>query len=133
MLSAVTSLCLPRPLSVNSLYGQRAGRQRYKTKSYKAWSDKAQVMLAEQEFKKTLGPYWLRITMRRYGNSGDVGNYEKCISDALVEAGAVEDDKLAEAILVEWGEPGAGNACLCEIYDSPPEWIERKRHEKGLL
>ena len=115
-------LYLPRPKSVNSLYGQRGGQQRFKTKAYKRYRDDSAVMIAQQRPGRMTGPYWLEITLRRFGNSGDLGNYEKGISDVLVEAGVVEDDKDARGILMTWGEPGSEQACRCRIYDEPPAW-----------
>lgn len=114
---------LPRPKSVNSLYGQRGGQQRYKTKTYKAWRADCERMIAAQgRFERIDGDYWLEITLRRFGNSGDLGNYEKGISDALVSANIVNDDKHARGILTVWGEPGAEQACRCRLYATAPAW-----------
>lgn len=117
---------LPRPKSVNSLYGQRGGQQRYKTKAYKAYSLDCALMIAQQRPGCVDGPYWLEITLRRFGNSGDLGNYEKGISDALVENSVLSDDIHARGILMTWGEPGSEQVCRCRIYDEPPAWARER-------
>ena len=118
------TLYLPRPLSTNSLYGQRAGRQRYKTKAYKKWSEKALAMLAGQEWEPINQPYWMDMVMRRYGNSGDATNYIKGAEDQIVAAGVVRDDKDCLFAAVGWGEPGPGRACRVRIHTQMPDWMK---------
>jgi len=96
---------LPRPPSVNNLYyntGYRGGRQI--SAHYKQWLNAAslQVMMQRIGQQRVAGPYTLTATFQR--GRGDLGNLEKAISDLLVKMQVIDDDKLAEEIVLRWGE-----------------------------
>ena len=82
-------ITLPFPLSVNSAYGQHAGRQRFKSKKYKNW-------LADCTILEPLNiDYAVRITYNFYfpdKRVRDLGNYEKVVTDYLVNQGVLKDD-----------------------------------------
>jgi crossover junction endodeoxyribonuclease RusA len=94
-----TVLDLPAPPSVNSLFSNVKGRGRIKTRAYKAWLEEAGWSLKSQRPVKVSGPYELKIQMPP--TRGDLGNYEKAISDLLVAHHVVDDDKHCRKITIE--------------------------------
>lgn len=100
-------LSLPRPISVNELFGNNkngSGRGRYLTKEYAAWKEECGLVLNSQRPGRVDGAYALTIRVPAKWR-GDLGNSEKAVSDLLQEHEIVKNDKLAERILLErWPE-----------------------------
>ena len=105
-MSAVT-LTWTYPPSVNALYKNLPRGGRAKTKRYKTWSTLVGWEARVQRAGKVLGPYVLYVVAcRPDARKRDLGNLEKPISDALVDAGIVEDDHLCQRLEMTWGAPG---------------------------
>lgn len=78
-----------------------------KTKGYEAWRKAAVWEIAAQRAGKIEGPYRLKVMVQRNWKSKrarDIDNLLKPISDALVKAGTVPDDSLAESVYAEWSD-----------------------------
>lgn len=113
-------LHLPFPPSANALTRNRAGG-RANTDRYKTWRRAADNLFLAQRralggLVKVEGTYHLLIVLdqaRRLKKDGtlrkiDAGNYEKAISDWLVSREIVQDDRLADAVAIVWGEAPEG-------------------------
>ena len=113
---ATIILTLPYPVSVNRIW-RGSGKRVYRSPEYEAWIAQAglQWMIQRPSQPKTIkGSYTLRIVPNRPDKRRrDLGNLEKVVSDFLQSAGIVEDDCLAERILLEWGP--AGDGVLVEV------------------
>ncbi|WP_425087787.1 RusA family crossover junction endodeoxyribonuclease [Stappia sp.] len=98
------------PPSANDLRKSfvKAGRvMSAKTERYAAWREAAVWEIAAQRPGRIEGPYVLAIAVQRNWRSKrarDVDNIIKPISDALVKAGVVEDDSLAEKVSAQWAD-----------------------------
>lgn len=78
-----------------------------KSEKYAAWRNAAVWEIAAQRRGRVEGPYCLDIRVHRHWRSKrarDIDNVIKPISDALVKAGTVEDDSLAERVSAEWAD-----------------------------
>lgn len=101
------SLTLPYPPAVNNLYFNKAGGGRAKSARYKSWCTEALWEAKRQRVGKVEGHYALIIVAcRPDARKRDLGNLEKPISDALKNAGIIEDDHLCQKITMAWGESG---------------------------
>ena len=104
-------ILLPIPPSLNGLYPGKT--RRYKSKAYKNWLAEADFALNQQRVNKRAeripgrvrAHYLLHFPDNR---RRDVANYEKAISDFLVDRGLIEDDERIDSILIERGEQGNG-------------------------
>lgn len=113
-------LTLPFPPSVNALWRSVKGRT-ILSKPYRLWRDLAAslLMLQMRGQKPITGPYTMSVSIdrpdRRRRDLSNVGT--KAIEDALVTAGVIEDDSLAQRIVLEWSDraPGKGAECRIEI------------------
>ena len=82
-----------------------------KAPNYEKWRKAAVWEIAAQRAGKIDGPYRLRIAVERNWKSRrarDIDNLIKPISDALVKAGTVTDDSLAESVFAEWSDTQPG-------------------------
>lgn len=82
-----------------------------KSKGYAAWRKAAVWEIAAQRAGKVDGPYRLNVSAQRNWKSKrarDIDNLLKPISDALVKAGTVSDDSLAESVYAEWSDEVEG-------------------------
>lgn len=78
-----------------------------KTPAYAAWRNAAVWEIAAQRAGRVDGPYVLEIRAMRNWRSKrarDIDNIIKPISDALVKAGTVQDDSLAERVSAQWAD-----------------------------
>ena len=98
-------LLLPFPPSVNGLYAGQT--RRYKSRKYREWSEAAgyaiNIQRAADVIKgevKVIYEYGRPADKRRR----DVTNYEKAVSDALVENGVFKDDSQIVECTVRWSE-----------------------------
>ena len=95
---------LPNPPSVNHLFQNVRNIGRVPTKDYKAWKKEAGLCVLAQRGSqpKIPGGYELQIISGH--RKCDLGNIEKAVSDLLVEMRVVVDDRLAQRIVLEWGD-----------------------------
>lgn len=96
---------LPKPLSTNSLFkNKRAGRAC--TAAYNTWKWHARAMIADQCPSRPNGPVRLKFIVGELGLRDSMGgdNCIKCLQDALVDNGIIQDDNrtIVRAIGMEW-------------------------------
>lgn len=106
-------LDLPKPPSLNGIFRNTSDRRRprVKTQKYHAWRADAFAAILEQGRPRIHGPYDLEIMLQQGRYTGDLGNYEKAISDALVDARVVEDDSLMQRLVLFWAKLPEGIDC----------------------
>jgi len=83
------------PLSVNKVWQGR----RFKTKCYKDYEEE---LLYKIKGKKVEG--FVEIDYKfyiKYFKTSDVGNFEKPLSDIIVKAGLIDDDRFIKKITME--------------------------------
>lgn len=86
-----------------------------KSDNYAAWREAAVWEIAAQKAGSVDGPYSLSIAAQRHWRSKrarDIDNLIKPISDALVKAGVVQDDSLAESVSAYWADDLGGKAVI---------------------
>lgn len=94
-----------------------------KSEKYAAWRKAVVWEIAAQRVGRVDGPYSLSIAAQRNWRSKhprDIDNIIKPISDALVKAGVVQDDSLAESVSAKWADHLDGKAVVvilqvCEV------------------
>lgn len=89
-----------------------------KSKTYAAWKKAAAWEIAAARPGKITGPYRLYIAVQRDWRSKratDLDNRIKPVSDALVAAGIVTDDSLAEEVNAKWADNLGGPAVIALI------------------
>ncbi len=95
---------LPWPPTVNSLFGQRQGRQRYMSSRYKAWTAASLEAVKRQQIAEY---YDIPVSVTyEFGAPDkrirDLSNYLKAPEDLLVKAGVLKDDSLIHRGLFYW-------------------------------
>lgn len=110
------------PPSTNSLrthFVDGTGKMRSaKTKRYADWRKTACWEIAAKRPGKIEGAYSLSIAVQRDWRSKrarDVDNVIKPISDALVAAGVITDDSLAESVSAKWADDLGGVAVVALV------------------
>lgn len=104
-MSALISLYLPFPPSVNCLYTGKARRR--KSDAYKLWQSKAMAALAAQHYNPITStePLQLTITLARPDKrQRDEQNYAKATTDFLVARGVIPDDRFIGRTITQWGD-----------------------------
>ncbi|WP_416066082.1 RusA family crossover junction endodeoxyribonuclease [Rhizobium sp. ZK1] len=89
-----------------------------KSKGYADWRKAAVDQIKSQCVDKISGPYRLSIVAQRNWCSKrarDIDNVIKPISDALVKAGVVQDDSLAECVTARWADDLQGHAVVIDV------------------
>lgn len=89
-----------------------------KSKAYAAWKKAASWEIAAARAGKIDGPYRLYIAVQREWRTKrarDIDNIIKPVSDALVAAGVIKDDHLAEKVSAEWGDDLGGPAVVVTL------------------
>ena len=84
---------LPFPPSVNSAYGQRSNKRRFKSKQLKEWLEKSPDLIPSKEYGMITFP--VRIEYKFFfpdRRKRDVTNYIKVPEDYLVYHCVIEDD-----------------------------------------
>jgi Holliday junction resolvase RusA-like endonuclease len=95
-----------------------------KSKTYAAWKKAAAWEIAAARPGKITGPYRLYIAVQRDWRSkraADIDNKIKPVSDALVAAGVVTDDSLAEEVNAKWADNLGGPAVVALICPAEQE------------
>lgn len=95
-----------------------------KSKTYAAWTEAALWEIASQRAGRVSGPYSLTIAVQRNWRSKrarDIDNIIKPVSDALVKAGIVTDDSLAESVSAKWADDLGGPAVVALIQEAQQE------------
>ncbi|MFC3072375.1 RusA family crossover junction endodeoxyribonuclease [Shinella pollutisoli] len=90
-----------------------------KSKPYAAWKKAAAWEIAAARPGRICGPYRLYIAVQRDWRSKrarDIDNIIKPVSDALVAAGVLSDDHLAEEVNAKWADDLGGPAVIASIY-----------------
>lgn len=89
-----------------------------KSKPYAAWKKAAAWEIAAARPGRIEGPYRLYIAVQRDWRSKrarDLDNIIKPTSDALVAAGVISDDSLAEEVRAKWADNLGGPAVVVLI------------------
>lgn len=92
-----------------------------KSKTYAAWKKAAAWEIAAARSGKINGPYRLYIAVQRDWHTKrarDIDNTIKPVSDALVAAGIVSDDSLAEEVNAKWVDHLNGPAVVVLICEA---------------
>lgn len=113
-------LRLPFPVSVNHLYRNKL-KGRAKSQRYRTWANAAGWDIKDQKPKPLKGWYNLSIILTEKDNRRkDPGNFEKCVSDLLVEHGLVEDDSFCVSLSIT-RQKGMDN--YCDVIVTPSNGI----------
>lgn len=92
-----------------------------KSDEYVAWLDPILWEIAWQRVGRIIGPYSLSLAVQRHWRSKrarDIDNIIKPVSDALVKAGVIEDDSLAESVSAKWADDLGGPAVVAIIQEA---------------
>ena len=81
-------IILPFPPSVNTLFGQTKGRQRYKSKQYKNWLAKCPILTESIKGEVSI-VYNMYLPDKR---KRDLSNYIKAPEDYICSMGVIDDD-----------------------------------------
>lgn len=106
-------MSLPFPPSANAIW-RNVGTKTLVSAPYRKWKALAFMEITTQGLgrlkRKTLtGPYQMTLLADRPDNRRrDLANLEKAISDALTQAGVIEDDHWAQRITLAWSNRPAG-------------------------
>jgi Holliday junction resolvase RusA-like endonuclease len=110
------------PPSANAMrksFVDKSGKLRsVKTETYAAWKEATSWEIAGKKLECISGPYRLYIAVQRDWRSKrarDIDNIIKPVSDALVAAGVVSDDSLAEEVNAKWADNLGGPAVVALI------------------
>jgi crossover junction endodeoxyribonuclease RusA len=102
----VVTLDLPTPISTNDIW-KPVNRGKYASlvlsKAYLAWQAEAGFKLNTQRPGIVEGPYAVTIKVSHKWR-GDLDNASKATSDLLQAHGVIENDKLAQRVLIERGD-----------------------------
>ena len=92
-----------------------------KSDEYAAWRKAAEWEIVGQRAGKIEGPYTLSIAAQRNWRSKrarDIDNVIKPVSDAIVKAGIVQDDSLAESVSARWDDDLGGPAVVIIVQEA---------------
>lgn len=115
------------PPSANSMRAHfvAAGKvHSVKSKEYAKWKKAAAWEIAAARPSRIEGPYRLTIAAQRNWRSKrarDIDNIIKPVSDALVAAGVVSDDSLAESVSAKWADDLGGPAVVALLCEASQE------------
>jgi crossover junction endodeoxyribonuclease RusA len=106
------SLALPWPPAVNNLY-RNFGKKRVKTERYAVWTRSAALSVLAQGCPGIKGRFCISIECSPPDKrKRDLDGLAKAPLDLLVSCGVIEDDSLADRIILAWSDtppakPGA--------------------------
>lgn len=115
------------PPSANSMRAHfiTGGKVRsVKSKAYADWKKAAAWEIRAGRPGKIEGPYKLSLAVQRdwrTKRARDIDNVIKPISDALVAAGVVTDDSLAECVSAQWADDLGGPAVVALLLSAEKE------------
>jgi Holliday junction resolvase RusA-like endonuclease len=110
---------LPFPPTTNNLFTGNGRGGRTKSKTYRAWCDRAGLSLLHKP-KHGPEPFHLRITLNRPDRRGrDCSNYIKAPEDLLVAFQIIPDDSLAKSVHVEWSDREPAKDAWIEVEVTP--------------
>lgn len=93
------------PPGVNNLYPTSRSGHRYKSNAYKSWLANAEISMLGQG-RVIKGPFHLVATFERKDRRlTDLDGKIKALLDFLTGWGVIEDDSLADQILLRWDSP----------------------------
>jgi Holliday junction resolvase RusA-like endonuclease len=95
-----------------------------KSPRYAAWKEATSWLIKQMKPGRISGPYRLSIAVQRDWRSKrarDIDNIIKPVSDALVAAGVVVDDSLAESVSAKWADDLGGPAVVALICEAERE------------
>lgn len=110
---------LPLPISVNKLWAGNGQGSMRTTARYKAWITEAGWALELQKPGCVHGRYDMVLEVGRRDKS-DLGNFEKGVSDLLQSHGVIQNDRLAETILIRWSDEIEGCRVLVSRVSENP-------------
>lgn len=126
--ASITIRLSDMPPSTNGLrthFVDAAGKMRSaKTKRYASWREDAVWEIKAARPGRIAGPYRLSIAVQRDWRSKrarDIDNIIKPVSDALVEAGVIKDDSLAEEVSAKWADDLCGYAVVVIVHEAVEE------------
>jgi Holliday junction resolvase RusA-like endonuclease len=94
-------LTLPFPISVNAMYANRL-KGRRKSDRYATWANAAGWDVKKQNQTPIRGYYHLTLSLFEDDNRRrDPGNFEKCVSDLLVNHNLIDDDSKCVSMTIE--------------------------------
>ncbi len=93
-------LDLPRPISVNRLWRTTKGGGWYPSAEYKAWKDEVGLIANANRIGCVSGPFAATIRIKARWR-GDIDNVAKGLLDVLQALGVIQNDKLAQKIVIE--------------------------------
>lgn len=102
-------LTLPTPPSVNALWRTAPLTLRSTwggmicSRRYQQWKTAAGMELVIQRPGRIEGRYRLEVNVP-LSCKGDLDNYAKAVSDLLQQHGIIENDRLAQRVLIDWTE-----------------------------
>lgn len=102
------SLSWPMPPSVNRIWRSRRGSNGkpsfYLDRRYETWKRVVDnLVMATRPRPRITGHFTVSITLNEGKRRGDADNRAKVILDALQRCAIIENDKLADSVLVRWG------------------------------
>jgi Holliday junction resolvase RusA-like endonuclease len=102
---------MPFPPSVNSMFNQANGQQRFPTKAYKDWKTETEWKLLANKPGRVPGPVRLLFEVEEKDRrQRDITNHLKAPEDMLVKLGVIDGDHSAVVRLVEakWSKEVSG-------------------------
>lgn len=109
------TLCLPFPISANRLW-RKSRKVIHISQEYKSWKIEAEGWYMQQKKNTTRIPghftYHLTLDQTRRAVARDGDNRVKCVLDFLQRMDRIEDDKLADSGVWEWGNV---DGCIIEV------------------
>lgn len=102
---------MPFPVSVNSLFGQAPGQQRYPSQAYKDWQAQTEWKLLQSKPGRVPGPVHLLFEFEEKDKrQRDVTNYIKAPEDMLVRLNIIDGDHSAvvREITARWSKDVSG-------------------------
>ena len=104
----IVEVRLPYPPSANAIWRNFGGRT-IKSAEYRAWIKEAGWAVKAQRPGQVSGPFKISLNAVRPDNRRrDLSNLLKATEDLLQAVGIIEDDCLAEMIIMRWVTTGDG-------------------------
>lgn len=114
-------IALPFPPSVNRIWRTRTKANGkpgfYLDKRYATWKRVAdnEYLANKRHWKPVKGPFHITVTLNNQKRRGDADNRLKAVLDWLERVELIENDSLAESVLIRWGYAPEG----CRVELSP--------------